>query len=142
MTRIVLDTNCLLMSLPRISPYRVVWDAFLRGDIHLCVTTEILDEYMEILTAKVGSGIANSVVEHIVSSRHTERISPTYRFHIIQADEDDNKFVDCAIVAGASCIVSNDAHFRILKRVSFPHVALLTLGEFAQHLLRADRSAN
>ncbi len=28
MRKIVLDTNCLLMSLPRISPYRKIWDDF------------------------------------------------------------------------------------------------------------------
>ncbi len=30
MRKIVLDTNCLLMSLPKPSPYRCVWDAFLK----------------------------------------------------------------------------------------------------------------
>ena len=35
MRKIVLDTNCLLISLPKISPYRIVWDAFLRGSYQL-----------------------------------------------------------------------------------------------------------
>ena len=38
MRKIVLDTNCLLMSLPRISPYRKIWDDFLKGKLTLCVT--------------------------------------------------------------------------------------------------------
>lgn len=28
MRKIVLDTNCLLMSLPKNSPYRIIWDEF------------------------------------------------------------------------------------------------------------------
>ena len=33
---IVLDTNCLIISIAPKSPYRKVWDAFLRGDYNLC----------------------------------------------------------------------------------------------------------
>ena len=50
--------------------------------------------------------------------------------HLIQADEDDNKFVDCAFSAGASCIVSNDAHFKILEQVDFPKILVLRISEF------------
>lgn len=46
MRKIVLDTNCLLMSLPRISPYRKIWDDFLKGKLTLCVTNEIIEEYL------------------------------------------------------------------------------------------------
>lgn len=130
MMRIVLDTNCLLMCLPRRSPFRCVWDAYLSGTLHLCVTTEILDEYMEILTRKVGAKLANNVLELVVNSKHTEFISPTYRFRMIKADPDDNKFVDCAVVAGASCIVSNDAHFRELSSIPFPKVSVLNIVDF------------
>ena len=53
---IVLDTNCLLMSLSRRSAYYPVWRDFVDGKYTLCVTNEILAEYEEILTQKVGSG--------------------------------------------------------------------------------------
>ena len=57
MRKIVLDTNCLLMSLPKISPYRMIWDEFLKGQLILCVSNEIIEEYMEILTQKTNSEI-------------------------------------------------------------------------------------
>ena len=47
---IVLDTNCLLMSLSRRSAYYPVWRDFVDGKYTLCVTNEILAEYEEILT--------------------------------------------------------------------------------------------
>ena len=50
---IVLDTNCLLMSLSRRSPYYPVWRDFVDGKYMLCITTEILAEYEEILTEKI-----------------------------------------------------------------------------------------
>ena len=55
MQRIVLDTNCLLMSLPRISPFRLIWDMFLEGQFILCVSTEIIEEYSEIISKKTTS---------------------------------------------------------------------------------------
>ena len=46
----------------------------------------------------------------ILSQKNVEFITPYYKMHLIQADEDDNKFVDCAFTAGASCIVSNESN--------------------------------
>ena len=51
-------------------------------------------------------------------------------FHLIEQDKDDNKFVDCAIAANASFIVSEDAHFKHLKDIPFPYVEVLRLREF------------
>ena len=42
---IVLDTNCLLMSLSRRSPYYPVWRNFVDGKYTLCITNEILADY-------------------------------------------------------------------------------------------------
>ena len=41
-----------------------------------------------------------------------------------------NKFVDCAITAGATYIVSNDRHFSELQHYDFPKVDVRTLAEF------------
>jgi predicted nucleic acid-binding protein len=61
-------------------------------------------------------------------------IDPQYRFGLIEQDPDDNKFVDCAIIAGADYIVSEDAHFRILADIPFPSVAVIRLDEFIKDL--------
>lgn len=138
MKKIVLDTNCLLMSLPKMSPYRQLWEKFLKGDIVLCVSNEILEEYLEILSQNVGSRIANNVIEMIINRNNVEFINPTYRFGLIHSDVDDNKFVDCAIVAGALCIVSNDAHFKELANVPFPKVTVFNIIEFMKVLSNWD----
>lgn len=39
--KIVLDTNCLIMSIAPKSPYRPIWDTFLRGDYSLCGSNEM-----------------------------------------------------------------------------------------------------
>lgn len=50
--------------------------------------------------------------------------------NVITIDPDDNKFVDCAIIAGATYIVSNDHHFSELEHYDFPKVEVRTLSEF------------
>jgi len=51
-------------------------------------------------------------------------------FHLIEADPDDNKFVDCAICGNAELIVTNDVHFNILKNIDFPIVDVKSIQEF------------
>lgn len=60
--------------------------------------------------------------------------SPSYAFHLIKADEDDNKFVDCAIVSNAKYIVRNDRHFNELRDIPFPKVDVIKINQFLQEL--------
>mgnify|MGYP003551185618 FL=1 len=44
----------------------------------------------------MGYAAAEYVVKTILNSKFTEMITPFYNFNLIEADPDDNKFVDCA----------------------------------------------
>jgi predicted nucleic acid-binding protein len=81
---------------------------------------------------KAGAKYASLVLEIITSSPYTLFVTPYYHFNLIVADPDDNKFVDCAITAGATFIVSNDRHFNELQQYDFPKVAVRTLPEFLE----------
>ncbi|MFC3417830.1 PIN domain-containing protein [Algoriphagus hitonicola] len=59
-------------------------------------------------------------------------ISPKYRFGLIEADFDDNKFVDCAITGNADLILTEDKHFEELKQIDFPKVTAMGILEFQQ----------
>lgn len=76
----------------------------------MCYTNEILSEYEEILSLKMGAAIAQNVIKAIITRKNTLKLDAHFRFNLIQSDVDDNKFVDCAIVANASYIVSQDHH--------------------------------
>lgn len=45
-----------------------------------------------------------------------------------------NIFVDCAIASNAELIVTNDAHFDILKTIEFPKLEISTLLKFSTSL--------
>ena len=106
----------------------------LSGDVSLCVNTEILDEYEEILAAKTNREIATNVVEAI-ARLHTTVFQEVYiHFGLIQADVDDNKFVDCAVAADAEFVVTNDKHFDVLKDIPWPRVSVIDIKEFVDQL--------
>ena len=131
---IVLDTNCLLMSLSRRSAYYPVWHDFIDGKYTLCVTNEILAEYEEILTQKVGSEIASNVITAILDMPNTKMVQVYYHLRLITADPDDDKFVDCAFKANARYIVTEDHHYDILKQTSFPYIDVVGIDEFIKVL--------
>ena len=134
MRRIVLDTNCLLQSLPSNSPYHKVWTDIFSGHIQLCVNTEILNEYEEILSRKTTKEIAHNVVEAIARLSTTYYQDTYFHFGLITADLDDNKFVDCAIAADAEYIVTNDKHFAVLKKISWPKLSVIKIKEFVAQI--------
>jgi len=134
MRRVVLDTNCLLQTLPSGSPYHKIWTEILAGRISLCVNTEILNEYEEILAQKTTAEIAYNVVETIARLHTTEFQDVYIHFGLIEADADDNKFVDCAVAADAEYIVTNDAHFNVLKQIDWPKLTVISIKEFVSQL--------
>ena len=130
--KIVLDTNCLVNVIMPGSYNNDVWQAFRAGKYILCVTNEILYEYHEILTKRYNNIITNTVLKELIETPNVERVNPSFRFNLITADPDDNKFVDCAVASGATYIVSNDHHFQELKLYKFPQVDVRSLIDFLE----------
>ena len=69
-----------------------------------------------------------------IKSNSIRFYDPHYHFGLITQDPDDNKFVDCAIVASADYLVSEDNHFNVLKDIPFPKVNVITLEQFQNDL--------
>ncbi len=59
--RVVLDTNVLLVSISNRSPYHWVYRALLQREYELCVTTDILFEYAEIVERHMGVEASESL---------------------------------------------------------------------------------
>ena len=128
--RVVLDTNCLLVSISRYGEAYPVWRAFLDGRYTLCVSTDILEEYEEIIGRLTTPEVARNIVAAILKRKNVLRIDPYFHWQLITEDPDDNKFVDCAFAANATYIVSDDTHFAMLHNTAFPELLVLKLKEF------------
>jgi putative PIN family toxin of toxin-antitoxin system len=132
--RIVLDTNCLLASLSRHSEYYPVWKGLQTGQYVLCLSNDILNEYEEIIGRKTSAEVAKNVVGLLLKSKNVEFVDAFFKWRLIEADHDDDKFVDCAFAANATYIVSDDKHFDVLKSITFPRIAVLNLVQYRQTL--------
>ena len=128
--KIVLDTNILIAIIGRRSPFRWIFDRLIDGTLALCVSNEILLEYREVLERKTSVEVAENIIDFLIVHPATVQTQTYFRFGLISEDDDDNKFVDCAIAANAQAVVSNDRHFQNLKTIGFPKVPILTLTEF------------
>ena len=132
--RIVLDTNCLLMAISAQNCYHQVWQSFLKGSYVLCFSTEILEEYEEVLARNINPRVAQYVMSALLNRQNIYLTNVYFKFGLITTDPDDNKFVDCAIAANAHFIVTEDKHFEVLKEIDFPQVDVIGIDAFVEQL--------
>ena len=128
--KVVIDTNCLLVSVQEYSVFFWLWQAFRDEKITLCYTTDILNEYYEVLSHYYSVSFAETVLEEILLSPNIMQVTVYYKWNLITVDPDDNKFVDCALHAGTDFIVTNDKHYNVLKNTPFPKVNIIGIEEF------------
>jgi len=128
--KIVLDTNCLLCSVPPKSEYHSILTYLQKGFYTLCYSNEILMEYEELLMRFYSNLLTYNILNFITNSIYIQQVIPHYKWNLIVADTDDNKFVDCALNAGADYIVTNDKHFNILNKIEFPSIKVIDIDTF------------
>jgi putative PIN family toxin of toxin-antitoxin system len=136
---VCVDTNVMLSALARGSPLAPLFDAITSGRLELALSTAILFEYEEIAQQQGGASFAEKLMRMIAlvaSVHHTIHfVEPTFEFQTIPADADDNKFANCAIVAHADYVITEDKHFAPLANAGYKPQAILPL-EFIE---RCDR---
>lgn len=136
MLKIVLDTNAILRCLSSKSPYSFVLDDLIDGKYQLYLTKEILLEYEEKTIDIFSPNTAEVLMGTLNMSNYVHFVDVFFNLNLIDKDQDDNKFVDCAFAANAHFIVTNDKHFNILKNIDFPKLNTISLEDFAD-LLKA-----
>jgi uncharacterized protein len=127
---VVIDTNVLLVIIPAKSPYHWLFQAIKQNKLILLVSHEIVLEYEEQLKLRYDLNFSDRLLDIFSLNKNIKIINPGYSWRLISADPDDNKFADCAIAGNADMIITNDRDFDILKKISFPKINIITLGEF------------
>lgn len=131
---VVIDTNVLLVSISKRSEYHKIWEGFTNKKYNLCITTDILEEYAEIISNYRNPPFATLIIDIILSSSNTVLITKYYNWLLITQDPDDNKFADCAIHANVTFLVTEDKHFNVLKDTPFPEINVIGIDQFL-HIL-------
>lgn len=134
MLKIVLDTNIILSSISRKSPYHIVLEKLFAEKYELYVTNEILLEYEEKLTSNFSQELAEITISSLLLKSNVKKIETYFDLGVIKEDVDDNKFINCAFTGNVNYLVSNDKHFNILKSVNFPKINLLKMTNFIKIL--------
>ncbi|GMQ32464.1 hypothetical protein Ataiwa_07360 [Algoriphagus taiwanensis] len=78
----------------------------------------------------MGTTVSENILGLLENLENLVQTIPSFRFNLISADPDDNKFVDCAIAANADFILTEDKHFEELKEIDFPKVQIKSISQF------------
>ncbi len=130
MLRLVIDTNILISSFFGGNPKRVI-DLWKAGEITLCLSDEILEEYLRVIARlPIDPETKRGLIAILQEKKNIEWFSPDSRHTIIREDPEDDKFIDCALAAGAECIISGDAH--LLKVKEYQTIPIRSPRDFLQ----------
>lgn len=126
--RVVVDTNVLVSSFFGGIPRDVI-DCWRRGEITLCVSRNLIDEYVEVLN-RLGlqADLVQELLELFASGYHLVFAASTSPLHILERDTDDNMLFECAVALKAKVIVTGD---RAVRRVGrYMDIEVTTPAEF------------
>jgi len=65
-------------------------------------------------------------------------VNPAFSFRLPYADEDDQKFVDCAVCGNADFLITNDRHYNMLKDIKFPKVEVVRAETFIEKFISSN----
>lgn len=134
MLKVVLDTNILVSILSKRSQFHSVYQHLISGRFTLCINNDILLEYEEIVQRKYGANNCIMFLHLLSELPNVVYVYNFYAWNLIEKDQDDNKFVDCAINNGCDYLVTEDSHFDILKTIKFPAVNVIDTTTFSNLL--------
>ena len=120
----------MLASINPQSPYYRLYELFEAEAFEWVVSNEILTEYEEVLTRHYSARTAHLVLTILTVAANTHFQEAYYKWRLVTADPDDDKFADVAIAAGADFLVTNDHHFHPLLELEFPRVPVVSLQGF------------
>jgi putative PIN family toxin of toxin-antitoxin system len=131
--RVVFDTNIWISGLLwRGKPYQCLLMA--RGKIVEAMYCQPMAAELSKKLRNTFGFTENRIHAAIYDLRRTcTSVEITGQLRAVAADPDDDKFVECAVVAGASVIVSGDGH--LLKLGQYGDIRVLTTAQFLERFL-------
>ena len=128
--RVVLDTNVFISSFLGTGTPRKIIDFWKEGKITICLSKEIVDEYVEVLE-RLGLSGEKGVEEFLqlfARNFHSLFTAKTPNLEIVKNDPDDNNFFECAVALKAQFIISGDK--AVLKIENYMGIKILSPKQF------------
>jgi putative PIN family toxin of toxin-antitoxin system len=114
--RVVIDTNVFVSSFFGGNP-RKIMDLWKSGQVTLCLSKPIIDEYIEVLQ-RLGLKAERELSELLRLFAHAFHIAfsaKTPELHIVEEDPDDDKFIECAVALKVDFVISGDKSITAIK---------------------------
>lgn len=128
--RVVIDTNIFVSSFFGGKP-RAVIDLWKEQKITLCLSREILDEYVVVLQRL---GLDERLLDELLSlfakGRGILYTGKTPNIRAVEEDPDDDKFIGCAVALKAGAIITGDNS--LLNIGEFRGIKILTPRQFIE----------
>lgn len=127
--RVVIDTNVFVSSFFGGKPRKII-DLWRTEQITLCLSKEILDEYVEVLQ-RIGltdQAMLKELLSFLASSFNMFYTGKTPSIQAVRNDPDDDKFIECAVALKAEAIITGDRELKAIKE--YMGIKVLTPLEF------------
>ena len=111
----VLDTNVFVSSFFGGNPRKVI-DLWKTGELTLCLSAPIVDEYVAVLRklGLEGEDELGELLDLFARGTHLLFTATTPPLAVVAADPTDDKFIECAVALHADVIITSD---KALRRV-------------------------
>ena len=114
--RVVIDTNVLVSSFFD-GPPQVIIDYWRDGNLTLCLSPSIVDEYQRILERlKLPRNEVVELFDRFACGNDCLFTASTPSLAVVERDPDDDKFIECAIALDARIVITGDQDLLSLER--------------------------
>lgn len=127
--KVVIDTDVFVSSFFGGNPRKII-DLWKKGKISLCVSKNILDEYIEVLQ-RIGLGDGREIEELLSLFAKGFNIlftTKTPKIKAVRNDPDDDKFIECAVALKAEAIITGDKALKAMNE--YMGIKILTPQQF------------
>ena len=129
MIKVVIDTNVFVSSFFGGNPRKVI-DLWKTGQIILCLSKDIVDEYMNVLQR---FGLQNEheleeLLNLFAQGFHIIFTNKTPALHLVKEDPGDDKFIECSVALKCKFIISGDK--ALLDVQNYMGIKIVTSKEF------------
>jgi putative PIN family toxin of toxin-antitoxin system len=128
-SRVVVDTNVFISSFFGGNPRKII-DLWKSGQITLCLSKSIVDEYIEVLR-RLGLQSEKEIEEFLnlfAYAFHVVFTAQTPELHIVEKDPEDNMFIECAVALKAGFIITGDKALKAIQE--YMNIKIVSPNEF------------
>jgi putative PIN family toxin of toxin-antitoxin system len=131
MIRVVIDTNVFVSSFFGGNPRKII-DLWKNGSIVLCLSQEIIEEYLAVLN-RLGLDNTKEIsnLTRLFAEGYNSIFSAkTSKLEVVKEDVEDNKFLECAVAFNSKIIVSGDKHLTSIRK--YIDIVIMSPREFIE----------